>query len=117
MGECEMVECLSKYDLRPGIRAGVLMTVLVLLLANAAADHGVFEVRRPTIVAFFPAPTQSEINADPDANEALSDFQLYAAQVRERLGNAGVDFHEVYTRSFRLRVSGKVTAFRPAHAK
>jgi hypothetical protein len=97
--------------------AGVLLTVLATSLALAAGEQRTFDVRRPTIVAFFPPVKQAELKTDPDTNEALADFQVYATRVREPLRKAGVDFHEVYTPSFRVRAAGKVTTFRPTEAK
>jgi hypothetical protein len=67
-----------------------------------------------TIVAFFPPVSDAKLQKDADTNEALADFQLYATRVREPLKNAGVEFHELYTRSFRVRVGKAVTTFRPA---
>lgn len=51
---------------------------------------------------------------DPDANESLADLQLYAREVREPLKKRGIEFHELYTRSFRIRVGKAVTTFRAA---
>jgi hypothetical protein len=66
-----------------------------------------------TIVAFFPPVSGAKFEKDADTNEALSDFQLYTTRVREPLKNAGVEFHELYTRSFRVRVGKAVTTFHP----
>ena len=84
-----------------------LLTGTAVLLS--AQDTPTFDIRRPTVVAFFPPVTQSH----PDKNEALADFQLYATQVREPLEKAGVDFKEVYARSFRVHMGKTVTMFRP----
>ncbi len=73
-------------------------------------------VRRATIIAFFPV-TPKELENRPDANEALSDFQFYAAQARKPLLQMGVDLEEVYGRSFRVTNSRKTTTFRPASGK
>jgi hypothetical protein len=53
-----------------------------------------------TVVAFFPPVTDAELKKDPDTNEALTDFQLYAIRAHEPLKKAGVEFHELYVHSF-----------------
>ena len=97
----------------------ISMLALSWLLVGTVAfvssqDTPTFEISQPTIVAFFPPVTQSELVKEPDTNESLSDFQFYASQVREPLKKAGVEFKEVYARSFRLRLRQTVTTFRPA---
>ncbi len=72
-----------------------------------------FDIQRPTAVAFFCPATHSEPLRDADTNEALADFQLYAAQVREPLERRGIDFKVAYTHSFRIRIGNAVTTFRP----
>jgi hypothetical protein len=91
--------------------------VLWLIAASlaSAADPPTFIVQRPTIVAFF-SPVNPSERAKPDLNEALSDFQFYASQVRAPLEKLGMDFHEVYTRSFRISIAGKVSTFRTGKA-
>jgi len=70
------------------------------LVAAESAKQPVFDIKRPTIIAFFPPVTQAQLEKDPDTNEALADFQLYAKQVREPLRKAGIEFHELYAHSF-----------------
>ena len=65
-------------------------------------------------MAFFEPVPQSKLDKDPDTNESLADFQLYARSVREPLRKAGIEFHELYAHSFRLRIGSKLTTFRPA---
>lgn len=65
-------------------------------------------------MAFFEPVPQAKLEKDPDTNEALADFQLYATSVREPLRKAGIEFHELHTHSFRLRVGNKLTTFRPS---
>lgn len=72
----------------------------------------IFDVRQPTILAFFPPLTQADLNGE--TNEALADFQFYAMQVRKPLRRAGIEFQEVYAESFRIRIQKRVTTFRPA---
>jgi hypothetical protein len=76
-----------------------------------------FDVRRPTILAFFPPMSDADMAKNPDMNEALSDFQLYASQSKEPLAKIGVDFQQVYARSFRVRVGASTTTFRPTKAE
>ena len=70
-------------------------------------------MRRPTVIAFFPPVTEEGLAKDPDTNEALADFQVYAYRTRERLKNSGVEFHEVYVHSFRIRQGRNLVTFRP----
>ena len=103
---------LNRIVRRLKLRDAVLLTVLTASLGVAAVASSTFVVRRPMIVAFFPPVTVAELKTDPDTNEALADFQVYAKQVREPLRKAGIDFHEVYASSFRIRVGATVRTFR-----
>ena len=69
-------------------------------------------MRGPTVVAFFEPVPQAKLEKEPDTNEALADFQLYAKNVREPFRKAGIEFHELYAHSFRLRDGNKLTTFR-----
>jgi len=80
----------------------------------AAEKQPLVEIQGPTVVAFFEPVTQQELEKDPDTNEALADFQVYAKKVSAPLRKAGIEFHELYMRSFRLRAGKKITAFRSA---
>jgi hypothetical protein len=87
---------------------------VIAIAPGAAEKQPVVVVRGPTVLAFFePFPT-AKLGKDADTNEALADFQLYARKVRAPLKKAGIEFHELYARSFRLRVGNKLTTFRPA---
>lgn len=87
--------------------------VLAMQISLVAAEkHPVVVVAGPTIVAFFPV-TEAELQKDADANEALADFQFYAQKVREPLKKIGIEFAEVYTHSFRIRIGQEVTVFTP----
>jgi hypothetical protein len=91
-------------------------TVIALLLAPslvATAKNTIVVVNRPTVVAFFLPVTSAELNADPDTNEALSDFQLYATKVRKPLNDAGIGFKEIYAKSFQVQRGTRITTFRP----
>ena len=70
-------------------------------------------VRGPAVIAFFKPVMQAELEKDPDTNETLSDFQLYARQVRKPLKKAGIEFYELYGNSIELRAGREVTTFRP----
>lgn len=95
-----------------GVAAICLLTDRISPL-SAAEKAPLVVVGGRTIVAFFPPVSDAELQKDADTNEALADFQLYATRVREALKKAGVDFHELYTQSFRVRVGESVTTFRP----
>lgn len=98
-----------------------LLSVFALLLVlttqtlpiAAAEKHLLIVVDGPTVVAFFPPVTDTELQKNPDTNEALADFQLYANRVREPFKKRGIEVHELYTRSFRIRVGKNVNTFHP----
>jgi hypothetical protein len=97
---------------------GLLFALVILcisgsLVLQAEPKTPTFHVLRPTILAFFPRTSEAELAKDPDLNETLSDFQLYAGQVRQPLQARGIDFREVYSRSFSVRVGGRITYFTP----
>lgn len=94
-----------------GLLAGIAACLSVPLLG---ADQTSFRVRQPTIIAFFPPVTKSELEKDTSGlNEALSDFEVYAAQVQQRLRNTSVEFHVVYAHTFRVISGDDDTTFRP----
>jgi uncharacterized protein YecT (DUF1311 family) len=100
---------------RPNSFFGAALACLLVLdvsLVAAAQQQPVVIVAGPTIVAFFPV-TKAELQNNADTGEALADFQLYAKQVREPLKKAGIDFSEVYSHSFRIRIGQEATVFRP----
>ena len=93
----------------------VLCLVIVILgaFAATAADlQPTITVRGPTIVAFFGPVSDAELKAHPDINESLADFQYYAGGAGKALQNTEIDFHEIYVRSFRVRIGAKTTTFR-----
>ena len=69
------------------------------------------DVNGPTVIAFCVPVTEAELEKNPDTNEALADFQLYASQAREPLRKAGIEYRIVYARSFKLRAGKRVTTF------
>lgn len=70
-----------------------------------------FEIQKPTIVAFFPPVTEAELEANPDTNEVLSDFQFYACAVIGPLQRSGIDFEVATARAFEIHIRGKVHLF------
>jgi hypothetical protein len=89
------------------------VSVLLCLASGAAPKEKLVVVNGPTVVAFFPPVTGAELAKDPDTNESLADFQLYATRVREKLNNAGIEFQVIYASSFAVRCGAKTTTFRP----
>jgi hypothetical protein len=89
------------------------VSLLLCLTLGAAPKDKLLVVNGPTVVAFFPPVTDAELSKDPDANESLADFQLYATRIRERLHNAGIEFEEINASSFAVRCGAKTTTFRP----
>jgi hypothetical protein len=101
----------------PRVRVGALCLLAFAFargVPSTSAEHRapVVVVRGPTLVAFFAPVTHQELERSADANEALSDFQLYARQARPALAARGVSFEELYTRSFRVSDGKHVRVFR-----
>ncbi|HEY2912920.1 MAG TPA: hypothetical protein VGK21_06145 [Candidatus Angelobacter sp.] len=86
---------------------------VIAIAPRAAEKQPLVVVSGPTVVAFFKPVPPGQLNKDPDANEALSDFQFYARSVRTRLRKVGIEFHELYAHSFRLRIGTQLITFRP----
>jgi hypothetical protein len=100
--------------MRPLLCGAVAVVLLVLTLGfrdAGATGAPVFIVRTRTVVAFF-APVSDRDLDDEDTNEDLSDFQYYDDEVRAPFKKAGIELHETYTRSFSVRLKGKVLEFR-----
>jgi hypothetical protein len=97
--------------------ASIAVGLFVVSSVPAAEKQTVVVVRGATIVAFFPPTTQAELKNDPDTNEALADFQYYATNVQKPLHDEGIDFKEIYARSFRLEIGTSSTTFRPGKVK
>ena len=98
------------------MRLAPLQAVSVFLipgvcLSQSAGKTPVFQVLRPTVVAFFEPVTEAELDKDADLNEVLSDFQWYAGKIRKPLQESGIEFHVVYARSFRIRIRNKANTF------
>ena len=63
------------------------------------------------MLAFFPPVTDAELEKDPDTNEALGDFQLYAIQAGPKLKKAGIDFEVVSAEKFKIKSGAVVRTF------
>jgi hypothetical protein len=90
-----------------------VMVFLGVFAVTAADPQPTITVRGPTIVPFFERVTAAELKADPDTNEALSDFQVYAERARKAFQRTGIEFREIYARSFKIRIRARTTTFRP----
>jgi hypothetical protein len=95
----------------PTLALLTLMLGYSLLLAQQITKVPVIDVQEPLIIAFY--PPESKADADANANESLSDFQLYADKVKRPLRKIGVTFQVLYGRSFRIRGDTGTTTFRP----
>jgi hypothetical protein len=71
-----------------------------------------FVIERPTVIAFFPPMTDAELEKDPDMNEVLGDFQLYASQAAPRLKKAGIDFEFASATEFKVKNGGILHDFK-----
>jgi len=91
---------------------GFIAAVALLSPWLAAGTPETIVVRGPTIIAFFAPVTAAELDKDPDTNEALADFQVYAARSRKRFQGSGIDFREIYALSFNIKRGGSTTTFR-----
>lgn len=89
------------------------VSFLFCVALGAAPKEKLVVVKGPTVVAFFPPVTDAALSKDPDTNESLADFQLYATRVREKLNNVGIEFEEISGSSFAVRCEAKTTTFRP----
>jgi len=69
-----------------------------------------FEIVRPTVIAYF-APNKKAASIDDEAGEAYEDFQLYANRAEISLEREGIEFHEVYARSFHVGTGAKLVKF------
>jgi hypothetical protein len=90
---------------------GMVLLILVSSLSASSAEPPAIVITRPTIIAFCrPIDTKT---ADEETNEVLADFQTYTARLPKPLQTAGIEFHELYVHSFRIRAGGRVKTFRP----
>lgn len=103
------------------MRGFISLAIFVVLAAflrpsplSAKQDPAVV-IDGPTVVAFFSPESHSKDRADD--NEALADFQFYAAKARKPLKDAGIAFVEIYASSFRVQRRSRTTTFRPGKVK
>ena len=89
-----------------------VVTFLCVALYVASKEKPVV-IKGPTVVAFFTPVTEAELDKNPDTNEALADFQVYAERVRGQLEGMGIAFEEVYATSFVVKCGAKTMRFRP----
>jgi len=82
----------------------------------ATDEQPLIEVRGPTVIAFCAPMTDVELDEDPNLDDMLADFQLYASRVRDPLHAAGIEFQELYVHSFELRDGSSASTFRPVEA-
>jgi hypothetical protein len=85
-----------------------------VISAKTGAKQPIIDVQKPSIVAFYPA-SESEAE-NQDEIESLSDFRLFVEESRKPLRAEGIELHEVFSTSFRIRVGVKTTIFHPAEA-
>jgi hypothetical protein len=94
---------------------GMFLCVAVCAVtANSQAvrkQPTIFDLRKPTIVAFFVPMTEAEANSGEGDAEALSDFNHYAYLVETPLRNAGIEFHVTKERAFQIRIGAKLRTF------
>ena len=89
----------------------VVFGFFCLTSAFAQGAPKTFVVHGPTVLAFFPPVTDAELEKNPDTNEALGDFQLYAMRAGPKLKKAGIDFEVVNAVKFKIKSGAVVRAF------
>ena len=77
-----------------------------------SANVPLFVINGPTVIAFFRPVSDADLQKDPDLNESLSDFQYYSGKAGADFKKKGIEYHEVYTLSFSVRVGSSVSVFR-----
>jgi hypothetical protein len=95
------------------IVVAALIFLLTPLSVHSEKTVPTFDVRGPTILAFFLPVTEAELSKHADTNTALDDFQFYARNVRQPLEKRGIEFQEVYEHRFFVRCGMKVYTFTP----
>ena len=75
-----------------------------------------FVIERPTAIAYFPPMTDAELEKDPDMNDALGDFQLYASHAKPHLEKAGIDFEVASATEFKVKNGGVVRTYKTGKA-
>jgi hypothetical protein len=95
--------------------AGPVLLLLLVRCATGASQTSSpasFAIVGPTVIAFFPPITDAELDRNPDMNEVLGDFQLYASRAGPRLKQAGIDFEVASAVKFKVRDDRVVRTFK-----
>ncbi len=95
----------------------IILSLLVIYLLPVSLNAGpkipIVVVKGPSVIAFFSPVTEADLNKDDEANEALSDFQYYLQGAKPRLEKAGIKVHELYAKSFTVKLPSSTTTFKP----
>ncbi len=95
----------------------IILSMLVIYLlpvfVHASSQNPIVEVKAPTVIAFFGPVTKDELDKDDELNESLSDFQHHLHEATPTLEKAGIKVHELYTKSFTLKLATSTITFRP----
>jgi hypothetical protein len=105
----------SRWIIAPMEAHGVVLAVLLSVSAAYAQvpkQMPVMAIAKPTVIAFFQQATKADADKDEGENEALSDFNFYAAKAEQRLRKVGIDFRLIDQSSFRVRIGNRVRTFR-----
>jgi hypothetical protein len=94
----------------------VFIINLLPMHLHANSQIPLLEVKGPTVIAFFPPVTRDQINKDADLNETLSDFQHHFQSAKPTLENAWIKVHEIYAKSFNVKLQAATTTFKPKNA-
>jgi hypothetical protein len=97
------------------IPAVVILLAIWTAYARESHETPVFDIDKPTILAFF-RPSGGINKVESNANDSLSDFQAYLRKANGPLQNAGIEIHEVYARSFRIRIGPTITTYQTKKA-
>jgi hypothetical protein len=92
------------------------LSLTVALTAGFAQVAGepvpVFDIQKPTIIAFYVPDSGTAQKGDEDGDEALADYQYYIGLALPRLRKAGIDFEDTDVPTFKIRSQGKARTFR-----
>lgn len=100
----------ENVDEHPEMKRPFVIAAIGIACLQGSSQTGqerpdVYEIQRPTVIAFFipDAVKGTGASADADAAEAGSDFSYYASLVQEPLRHSGIDFQISETPSFQIR--------------
>jgi hypothetical protein len=109
---------MAAYDRARQMTRVAASILLCLAIAQVIqADPKPIRITGPTVIAFFPAVTQDEIDKDLDTNDALDDFQWYVRQAHEPFAKSGIKLHVVYGSRLFVKIRGKTRIFVPGEAE